>query len=57
MLEKGQVILVEDLTALLNEVKAGEFGDFSNNKYSAPKVELANQFYDLRQDVINGKYD
>lgn len=56
-LEKGQQALVQDLKALLAEAEAGEFGDFSNEKYAAPKMELGQKLYDLRQNVINGKYD
>lgn len=56
-MERGQEILVKDLEKLLDETKAGEFGEFSNRKYAAPKMELASRLYILRQDVINGKYD
>lgn len=56
-LEKGQRILANDLKALLAEVEAGEFGDFSNEKYPAPKIELASQLLVLRNNVIDGKYD
>lgn len=56
-LEKGQQILVDDLKALLSEAEDGEFGDFSNEKYAAPKMALAEKFLELRRNVINGKYD
>lgn len=56
-MEKGQEILIADLEALLQEAKDGEFGDFSNEKYPAPKVELAQKLFELRENVINGKYD
>lgn len=56
-LEKGQKVLLADLEALVEEVKAGEFGDYSNNKYQTPKVELAERFCGFRDNVINGKYD
>lgn len=56
-LEKGQKILVDDLKALLVEAEAGEFGDFTNQKYGAPKMALAEKLHELRQNVINGKYD
>ena len=56
-LEKGQKVLLNDLEELLLEVGNGEFGDFSNNKYPAPKVALAQKLNDLRENVINGKYD
>jgi len=56
-MEKGQQILADDLKELLAEVDAGEFGDFSNDKYPAPKIALAEKLHDLRQNVINGKYD
>ncbi|MCK5017861.1 MAG: hypothetical protein KAS32_12430 [Candidatus Peribacteraceae bacterium] len=56
-LEKGQQVLVADLKALLAEAEAGEFGDFSNEKYEAPKVALAGKLQGIRLNVINGKYD
>lgn len=56
-LEKGQEVLAADLKKLLAEVEAGEFGDFSNNKYPAPKSALVQKFVDLRNNVISGKYD
>ena len=56
-LEKGQKVLVKDLEELLAEANAGEFGDFSGEKYPTPKVELAQKFFNLRENVINGKYD
>jgi len=49
--------LVEDLEKLLSEAKAGEFGDFTNEKYPAPKMALAEQLLQLRQNIINGRYD
>ncbi len=56
-LEAGCKILVEDLKELLAEAEAGEFGDFTNNKYGAPKMELARQLSLLASNVVNGKYD
>lgn len=56
-LEKGTRILITDLEILLQEAKDGEFGDFTNNKYPAPKMALANRLNELRENVINGKYD
>jgi len=56
-LEKGQQVLIEDLKELLSEAEAGEYGDFTNSKYDAPKMALANKFEELRNNVIDGKYD
>jgi len=56
-MEKGQHILQKDLEELLHEVRSGEFGDFTNNKYPAPKVELVNKLIDLQENVMRGKYD
>lgn len=53
----GQQALHDDVSALLFEIKQGEFGDFTNEKYPAPKVALARKFEELRQNVISGKYD
>ena len=56
-MEKGQEILVLDLEDLLAEARAGEFGDFSNNNYPAPKMALVKKLDELRINVTNGKYD
>ena len=56
-LEHGQKVLVEDLEELLREAKAGEFGDFTNEKYPAPKVALAEKLHRLRDNAMKGKYD
>ncbi len=56
-MEQGQITLINDLEALLQEARNGEFGDFSNNKYPAPKMALAQKFEELRMSVISGKYD
>lgn len=55
--DKAHYLLVKDLTELLEEAKAGEFGDFTNDKYPAPKMALAEKLNKLRQNVINGRYD
>lgn len=57
MVTEGEQKLVEDLEELLTEAKNGEFGDFTNNKYPAPKMALADKLHELRNNVINGKYD
>lgn len=41
-LEDGSKSLITDIESLLEEAKNGEFGDFTNNKYTAPKMALAN---------------
>lgn len=56
-MEQGQVNLIVDLELLLAEARDGEFGDFSNEKYAAPKVELRNQLLKLADNVLEGKYD
>lgn len=56
-MEKGQLVLIEDLKALLAEAEAGEFGDFSNQKYPAPKVALRGKLLELSDNVVSGKYD
>ena len=55
--EAGQQLLVADLEALLADARAGEFGDFTNRKYDAPKMSLGQILHELRENVINGKYD
>lgn len=49
--------LVQDLKGLLAEAEAGEFGDFTNKKYPTPKMALAEKLHQLRENVINGRYD
>jgi len=56
-MEKGQAILVADLKELLLDAEAGQFGDFTNDKYPAPKLELMAQLQTLRDNVMQGKYD
>ena len=56
-LEPGQRILSNELRELLKEVEAGEFGDFSNDKYAEPKMELVKKLEELKQNTLNGKYD
>ena len=56
-MENGQDKLIRDFKDLLAEAEAGEFGDFTNNKYAIPKMALAQKFHELRQKVINGVYD
>lgn len=56
-MEKGQLILIDDLEALLTEAKNGQFGDFTNSKYAAPKMVLCGKLHQLRENVIAGKYD
>lgn len=54
---EGEKFLVKCLEDLLKEAKDGEFGDFTNNKYPAPKIELRNKFLKLADDVVNGTFD
>lgn len=56
-LESGSQLLVTDLEVLLQEAKDGEFGDFSNNKYPAPKMTLRARLLELAENVVEGKYD
>lgn len=56
-LEEGSKKLVEDIKELLAEAESGEFGDFTNEKYATPKMALAQKLHEMRESVINGKYD
>lgn len=56
-LEPGQMNLIDDLEDLLKEAKAGEFGDFTNEKYETPKIELKNKLTIMAQKVLDGEYD
>lgn len=53
----GEQFLVQQLEELLAEAKAGEFGDFTNEKYAAPKVELRNKLLAMAENVVKGTYD
>ncbi len=55
--DKGHKGLLDDITELYNEVEAYEFHDFKNEKYPAPKISLAQKLHQIRENVINGKYD
>lgn len=54
---EGDKFLIRQLEELLAEAKAGEFGDFTNSKYPAPKIELRNRFAELENNVILGAFD
>ncbi len=56
-LDKGHYELIKDLKALLAMAENYEFHDFKNENYATPKVQLGNFLHELRQNVINGKYD
>ena len=56
-LENGTLVLIKDLEDLIVEAKNGEFGDFTNEKYPAPKVALRNKLSEMADNVIHGKYD
>jgi len=53
----GHNALIEDIRDLLIEAEKGEFHDFINDKYPAPKNALAGRLQAIRENVINGKYD
>lgn len=55
--EPGQEVLVSDLKELLAEAEAGEFGDFTNKRYAAPKMQLRAKFLAMAEDVVSGRYD
>jgi len=56
-MKTAQEILIKDLKGLLSEAEAGEFGDFTNNKYDAPKLALIKKGQDLIDNVKAGRYD
>ena len=56
-LEKGTLVLIDDLETLSAEARAGEFGDFTNNTYAAPKIALREKFLEMAEAVVTGKYD
>ena len=56
-MKNGHQNLINDLTNFLKEAQAGEFGDFTNEKYPVPKMALSENLLELRQNVIDGRYD
>ena len=56
-LEEGSKLLLMDLEILINDAEAGEFGDFTNEKYATPKVTLRKMLLELADNVEQGKYD
>lgn len=56
-LDPGSIILVGHLSELIEEASRGEFGDFTNDKYAAPKIELYNKLLKLSENVKQGIYD
>lgn len=55
--DQGHESLITDLEVLLDEAEDYEFHDFKNRNYAAPKVTLAEKLHQLRENIINGKYD
>lgn len=55
--DAGHAALLNDLVGLLKEAQSTEFHDMLNTTYASPKVMLAAKLEELRQNVINGKYD
>lgn len=53
----GEKLLIYKLERLLEEAKAGEFGDFTSHRYPAPKTELRNRFLQLANEVVAGIFD
>lgn len=53
----GHDALMLDLSILLKEASDFEFHDYKNEKYPAPKVALGNRLMEIRQNMIDGKYD
>ena len=58
MLDESKMIpLHRDLYKLLLEAIDGEFGDFTNDKYPAPKMALVEKLLAMVENTKNGKYD
>lgn len=55
--DRGHRRLVADITELLREAEAGEFHDFRNEKYAAPKLALHQRLHELDQKMQAGEYD
>lgn len=55
--DTGDNALLSDITALYKEALAGQFHDFRNTDYPAPKMELVRKLNNLITNTKNGKYD
>lgn len=53
----GHRYLLEDIKSLLKDAENGEFGDFTNKKYAAPKLKLKEVLDEMSKSVVGGKYD
>jgi hypothetical protein len=62
LVEELQKLNRPDLKYLIEEAKAGEFHDFYNEKYPAPKMALVQKLKekgldDIAERVIGGEFD
>ena len=62
LVEELQKLNRPELAYLMKEALAGEFHDFLNNKYPAPKMALVQKLEqhglkELVEEVKNGEYD
>lgn len=55
--DSGHEMLLTDLSAMLLDAVRGEFHDFANEKYPAPKMTLYQMLIDLANNTKDGKYD
>jgi len=53
----GHMNLLSDLETILRNAKNKEYHDFSNSRFATPKMALAEHLNEIRENVINGKYD
>ncbi len=56
-MDKGHEALLKDIERIQIEAMNGEFHDFKNQKYPAPKMALINIFSQMIINVKEGKYD
>jgi len=56
-IDKGQELLIKHLRGILEDAERGEFGDFTNVKYPAPKMALRANLLEMAENVIQGIYD
>lgn len=54
---KQYLKLCAELQELADLAKAGEFSDFDNNLFAAPKVELVKRLRDLTNRTMEGEFD
>jgi hypothetical protein len=55
--DDGHTLLLADIKALQLNAEDGEYHDFINKKFAAPKISLVEHLRDMMDKAMNGAYD